>query len=179
MLSQAQVAQNTFTSIRYYGITGIPLNSNMCSTGDVQTIAHRPRPAALVTSVQEVPVATTHIAAGFPSPAQDYDHESLDLNTHLIRDRVSTYILRVGGDSMVDAGIADGDEIIVDRGLTPGNGDVVVAVINGEFTVKRFLDAGGHGVLRPENPAYPDIPIGPDSDFMIWGVVTRCLHKLR
>lgn len=143
------------------------------------TTAHDPHALRHRTPVQAIPLAQTGVSAGYPSPAQDYDAESLDLNEHLIRDRVSTFILRVAGNSMIDAGISDGDEVIVDRGLTPQHHDVVIAVIDGEFTVKRFIDAGTHGYLHPENPDYPDIPLGPESDFQIWGVVTRCLHRLR
>lgn len=145
----------------------------MCAT------AIDPRPITLAEPTSTVLVAATGVSAGYPSPAQDYAAESLDLNSHLIRDRVSSFILRVAGNSMIRAGIFDGDEIIVDRGLNPHDGDIVIAVVDGEFTIKRFIDAGDHGYLHPENPEYPDIPLGPDSDFFIWGVVTHCLHKLR
>lgn len=119
------------------------------------------------------------VPAGFPSPAQDYQATSIDLNEILIHDRAATYILRVTGSSMVDAGIADGDEIIVDRSLEPHSGAVVVASIEGEFTVKRFhIDRFGQGWLLPENPDYPPISISPESDFSIFGVVTRCLHRV-
>lgn len=121
----------------------------------------------------------THIPAGFPSPAQDYAATSIDLNDILIKDRAATYILRVSGSSMIDAGIADGDEIIVDRSLEPQEGSVVVAAIDGDFTVKRFhIDRNGQGWLLPENNAYPPIPIPKESDFTIFGVVTRCLHRV-
>ena len=80
---------------------------------------------------------------------------------------------------MLDAGVSDGDEVIVDRGLEPRHGDIVVATVDGAFTIKRFLIHGkDHGSLHPENPDYPDLAIGPESDFQIWGVVTRCLHRL-
>lgn len=117
------------------------------------------------------------VPAGFPSPAQDYQTDELDLNEHLIRDRLSTFIMRVTGSSMIDAGIADGDEVIVDRGIEPVSGNVVVAAVAGEFTIKRFIAHGDHGLLRAENPAYPDLPLGPETDFQIFGVVTRCLHR--
>ena len=121
----------------------------------------------------------TRIPAGFPSPAQDYSATHIDLNEVLIADRNSTYILRVTGSSMIDAGIADGDEIIVDRARRPTEGSVVVAAIDCEFTVKRFhIDRSGAGWLLPENSDYPPIPIPAESDFMIFGVVTRCLHKV-
>lgn len=126
-----------------------------------------------------VPSPDVAVPAGFPSPAQDYRATSIDLNDILIRDRAATYILRVTGSSMVDAGIADGDEIIVDRSLEPVEGSIVVAAIDGEFTIKRFhTDRAGRGWLLPENPAYPPIPIPEESDFLIFGVVTRCLHHV-
>lgn len=126
-----------------------------------------------------VPSPSTAIPAGFPSPAQDYQATAIDLNDILIRDRAATYLLRVTGSSMIDAGIADGDEILVDRSLTPSEGSIVVAAIDGEFTIKRFhIDRAGQGWLMPENIAYPPIPIPPESDFLIFGVVTRCLHRV-
>lgn len=119
----------------------------------------------------------TRIPAGFPSPAQDYAATSIDLNDLLFRDRAATYIFRVTGSSMIDAGIADGDEIIVDRSLTPQQGSVVVAAIDGDYTIKRFhIDSSGNGWLMPENVDYPPIPIPSESDFTIFGVVTRSLH---
>lgn len=121
----------------------------------------------------------TRLPAGFPSPAQDYSAVNIDLNDILFHDRAATYIFRVTGSSMIDAGIADGDEIIVDRSITPKEGSVVVAAIDGEFTIKRFsIDRTGQGWLLPENNAYPPIPIPKESDFTIFGVVTRCLHRV-
>ena len=126
-----------------------------------------------------LPTSPIRVPAGFPSPAQDYSATHIDLNEVLIADRNSTYILRVSGSSMIDAGIADGDEIIVDRSRRPVEGSVVVAAIDGEFTVKLFhIDRHGAGWLLPENPAYPPIPIPAESEFMIFGVVTRCLHRV-
>lgn len=125
------------------------------------------------------PHPETSIPAGFPSPAQDYAATSIDLNDVLIRDKAATYILRVTGHSMIDAGISDGDEIIVDRGLTPHHGNIVVASIDGEFTVKRFeTDRNGKGWLIPANPDFAPIPIPAESDFLIFGVVTSCIHHV-
>lgn len=119
------------------------------------------------------------IPAGFPSPAQDYTHTQIDLNEVLIKDKAATYILTVTGDSMIGAGIVDGDEIIVDTSLTPSPGKIVVASIDGEYTVKRFMvDRTGQGWLKPENPNYPLLKISEGSEFSIFGVVTRCLHRL-
>lgn len=118
------------------------------------------------------------VAAGFPSPAQDYYDGRVDLNTHLIRDVTSTFIVRVSGDSMRNAGISDGDEIIVDRSLQPKHNDVVVAVLDGELTLKRLFIRSESVVLKAENPVYPDIRVASLSDLTIWGVVTRCLHHV-
>jgi len=123
-------------------------------------------------------VAGEAVAAGFPSPAQDYFDGSLDLNDHLIRDKTSTFIVRVSGESMIGAGISDGDELVVDRSLTPKHGNVVVAILDGELTVKR-LELSPSGVtLRAENPEYPPIHVLELSDLQVWGVVTVCLHHL-
>ncbi|WP_258067788.1 LexA family transcriptional regulator, partial [Rathayibacter sp. AY1D9] len=102
-------------------------------------------------------VTSEAVAAGFPSPAQDYFDGSLDLNDHLIRDRTSTFIVRVSGESMVGAGISDGDELVVDRSITPTHGSVVIAILDGELTVKRLELHPGRVVLRAENPEYPPI----------------------
>ncbi len=118
------------------------------------------------------------VAAGFPSPAQDYFDGRIDLNEHLIRDVTSTFIVRVSGESMAGAGISHGDEVIVDRSLTPVDGNVVVAVLDGELTIKRLHVTKTGVVLRAENPAYEDIHVPSLSELSIWGVVTRCLHHV-
>jgi DNA polymerase V len=123
-------------------------------------------------------LALTGVSAGFPSPARDYYDGPIDLNEHLINDATSTFVVRVAGDSMDTGGISDGDEVIVDRSLNPRDGNVVIAVVDGELTIKR-LRLTGHGiVLGADNPAYPDIEIAGGSEFSIWGVVTRCLHRV-
>lgn len=122
-------------------------------------------------------VAPVAVAAGYPSPAQDYYSEPVDLNAHLIGDKTSTFILRVAGDSMTGAGIFDRDEIIVDRARSPQHGDVVVAVLDGELTVKR-LDLTRGVLLQSENPAYPSIRLREHSDLVIWGVVTYAIRHV-
>lgn len=126
-----------------------------------------------------VPVAMEAVVAGWPSAAQDYYSGEIDLNEHLITDRAATFIVRVVGESMKGAGIAHGDELIVDRSLEPRHGDVVIAVVDGELTVKRLEIQRGRVVLRAENPDYPNIQIAELSELRIWGVVTRCLHHVR
>ncbi len=114
------------------------------------------------------------IKAGFPSPAEDYRQDSLDFNRDLIRHPEATFYGRVDGDSMIDAGIADGDIAVIDRSLEAAHNDVVVAYINEEFTIK-YLDLShqkeGYIELRPANPNYTPIRIDADDDFEVWGVV--------
>jgi len=123
-------------------------------------------------------LAPEAVPAGFPSPAQGYYNGPVDLNRHLMRDPTATFIVRVSGDSMTGAGIFDGDELIVDRGLDAHDGHVVVAVVNAELTVKRLSYRDGRMVLSPENPAYPEIVLSELDEASIWGVVTRCLHRV-
>ena len=120
----------------------------------------------------------SHIAAGFPSPADDYVEKQIDLNAHLIQHKEATFILRVSGWSMRDVGIFDGDEIIVDRAITPSDGKIVVAAINGELTVKRLRIVGQTVYLLAENPEFPAIPLQEGEELCIWGVVTRVLHSV-
>ncbi|MCD7100561.1 MULTISPECIES: LexA family protein [unclassified Pseudoclavibacter] len=122
--------------------------------------------------------ALSPVHAGFPSPAQDYFDGSIDLNEHLIADPVATFIIRVAGDSMIGCGISDGDEVIVDRSLRPVDGSIVIAVVEGELTIKRLRLTGRGPQLHPENPDYPVIHIGEGQELSVWGVVTRCLHRV-
>lgn len=114
------------------------------------------------------------IRAGFPSPAEDYLHDSLDFNRDLILHPESTFYGRVEGDSMVDAGICDGDIAVIDRSLEPQDGDIVIGYVNEEFTIK-FLDLShkdeGFIELRPANKHYAPIRIGVNDHFEVWGVV--------
>jgi len=129
-------------------------------------------------SLFSVLISPVAVAAGFPSPAQDYFDGRIDLNTHLIKDITSTFVVRVTGDSMEGAGISDGDELIVNRALEPRDGSVVIAVLDGELTVKRLRITGNGVVLQAENPRYPDIRVPALSELTIWGVATRCLHHV-
>lgn len=122
--------------------------------------------------------AGVDVACGFPSPSQDYETNEIDLNEFLMPNRVSTFLIRARGHSMMQAGIFDGDELVVDRSVTPRDGHVVVAVVDGEMTVKRLRLRGNSAVLSPENPAYPDIVISELSDLRVWGVVIRSLHRV-
>ena len=129
-------------------------------------------------SLFSVLISPVPVAAGFPSPAQDYFDGRIDLNAHLIKDITSTFVVRVTGDSMERAGISDGDELIVNRALEPKDGSVVIAVLDGELTVKRLRLTATGVVLQAENPKYPDIKVSALSELTIWGVATRCLHHV-
>jgi len=118
------------------------------------------------------------VQGGFPSPAQDYEGRSIDLNDILIKDRTSTYVVRVTGDSMAGAGIAHGDEVIVDRSLTPHDGNVVIAIVDGELTIKRLRIRPDGTFLVPENRDYPVQRLAEHAELQIWGVVTRSLHHV-
>jgi DNA polymerase V len=119
------------------------------------------------------------VPAGFPSPAEDYAEGPLDLNRHLIDHPAATFFVRVKGDSMTGVGIYSGDLLIVDRAINPTSGSIVIAVVDGEITVKRFHQSRGRITLLPENPAYAPIEIHHDTDFEVWGVVTRAIHFFR
>lgn len=143
------------------------------------TIVEQISTPTTVTVTVRLLVAAERVPAGFPSPAQDYFDGTLDLNEHLIKDRTSTFIVRVSGDSMIGAGISDGDELVVDRSIAPAHGHVVVAILDGELTVKRLhLKDDGGVLLNAENPAYPSVHVRELSDLRIWGVVTVCLHRV-
>ena len=118
---------------------------------------------------------TASISAGFPSPAEDHLDVGLDLNEYLIKHPSSTFYIYVKGNSMIDAGIFDGDLMIVDRSLNPISNSIVVAVINGEFTVKRISKKGDNVYLLPDNKHYKPICVD-NTDFLVWGVVTHTIH---
>jgi DNA polymerase V len=118
------------------------------------------------------------VPAGFPSPADDYIERRLSLDEHLIQNKESTFFMRVSGHSMRDLGIFDGDLLIVDRAVAASHGCVVVAVIDGEFTVKQLLYTPQGKVLRAAHPDYPEVVIKPEQDFTIWGVVQWNVHKV-
>lgn len=126
----------------------------------------------------KLPLFGHSIAAGFPSPADDYVEDRIDLNQHLIRHKEATFFLRVKGDSMLGAGIHDGDLLVVDRALDPVDGKIVIAVLDGELTVKRLERKAGRIRLMPENPVFAPIVVNNEQDLMIWGVVTNVIHGL-
>ena len=123
-------------------------------------------------------VCTWPVVAGFPSPAADHTRKRIDLNEHLIRNKEATFIFRVKGDSMSGIGIYEGDELLVDRSIEAKHGNIVLAVLNNDYTVKRLYRRGGVVKLIAENPLYPPIVVKEGEELVIWGVVTRNLHKL-
>lgn len=132
-------------------------------------------------SALSLPFADGGIKAGFPSPAQDYMRDSIDLNEEIVKHKETTFYARVSGDSMIGAGIFDGDLVVVDRSLEARSGDLIVAYIDGEFTLKTYkLDPYKQCAwLIPANPRYPKIQVTQNNDFMIWGVVTHSIRSLR
>ncbi|MBE9466713.1 MAG: translesion error-prone DNA polymerase V autoproteolytic subunit [Bacteroidetes bacterium] len=126
----------------------------------------------------EIPLFVDTISAGFPSPADDYIEEKLDLNKHLIKHPEATFYVKAKGNSMINIGIFEDDILIVDRSLDPANNSIVIGVVNGEFTVKRINKSDDKFYLIPENDNFPPIEITESMDFKIWGVVTNAIHKL-
>lgn len=127
--------------------------------------------------VLSLPLFADSCRAGFPSPAQDYVEKTLDLNEYCIRHPSATYFVRASGDSMTDAGIGDGDLLVVDRAEKAGHGDIVIAAVDGEFTVKR-LCLRPRLSLQPMNPAFPELFPDPDT-LEIFGVVLFAVHSTR
>ena len=134
-------------------------------------------PAACGSSLQR-PLFLSGVSAGFPSPADDYLDRKLDLNEHLVKNPAATFFVRVAGDSMIGAGINDNDILVVDRSLEPCSGNIVIAVVSGELTVKRLLRNKTSCRLAAENPNYPDLKIDEETPLEIWGVATYAIHSL-
>jgi len=135
------------------------------------------RPAAQ-SAAAPCPLFTESVPAGFPSPADDYIDGKLDLNSYLIRHPSATFFVRADGDSMTGAGIFHGDILVVDRALKPVDKNVVIAVIDGEMTVKRLRKSGGEMALMPDNGDYEPLRVSGDMNCEIWGVVTTAIHEL-
>ncbi len=123
-----------------------------------------------------VPLAGSSVPAGFPSPAEDYIDRALDFNELLVENPAATFAVKIAGDSMVGAGLFPGDLCVINRAREPINGLVVLALVDSEFTVKRYRVKDGRIFLQAENPAFPDIEIRDGSDFEVWGVVSHSIH---
>ena len=124
-------------------------------------------------------MAQDGIHAGFPSPATDYMTQAIDLNKELVKHPAATFYGRVAGDSMVDAGVEEGDILVIDRALDAQDGDMAVCFVDGEFTLKHLKFHEGGLTLVPANDRYPCIEIGEGSDFIMWGVVTYVIKRVR
>ena len=129
--------------------------------------------------LQLTPMYSHSISAGFPSPADDYIEDRLDLNELLVNNKSATFFLRVKGDSMITAGIHHGDIIVVDRSVQPAHRSIVVAVVDGELTVKRLVSRSGVAELHAENPKYAPICLQEGQELTIWGVVTSSVHQVK
>ncbi len=123
------------------------------------------------------PLMATHVAAGFPSPAEQYVEAPLDLNELLVRQPAATFFVRAAGDSMVGAGIRPGDILVVDRSLEASDGSIVIAAVDGEFTVKTLRRDGAGVRLEAANPAYPAITFTDGMELRLFGVVTAVVHQ--
>ena len=129
-------------------------------------------------SALRVPMMAWSAACGFPSPAEDYVDKPLDFNELLIEHPAATFAIRIEGDSMTGAGIFPGDIAVVDRAREPVNGSIVLALLDGAFTVKRYRVKDGAVWLQVENPAFPDITVRDGQSFEVWGVITRSIRML-
>ncbi|GAB3669017.1 translesion error-prone DNA polymerase V autoproteolytic subunit [Hymenobacter agri] len=134
--------------------------------------------SASLLPTREVPLFGCPVPAGFPSPADDHLDPAFDLTRFLFRNPASTFLARVSGDSMTGAGIHPGDLVAVDRALRPVHGSIVVAVVEGEHTIKRLQVRGDTRWLVAENSRYPPLPVNPETGLLVWGVVTHVIHSL-
>ncbi len=125
----------------------------------------------------ELPLASTAIAAGFPSPAEEYLDLVLDLNKELVKHPAATFYARVKGGSMVDASIQDGDLLVIDKALEPKEGSIAVCFLDGEFTVKRLAVQEDGLYLMPANAEFKPIRITEENEFLVWGIVAYVIHK--
>jgi len=126
----------------------------------------------------EWPIFASTIAAGFPSPADDYIESRIDLNEYLVQHKEATFFLRVQGNSMTELGILNNDLLVVDRSLPVEDGNIVIAAIGGEFTVKQLVYSQKGCMLKAANPTHQDIIINSEDDLEVWGVVRWAIHKL-
>lgn len=143
------------------------------------TLRHSIQQPALGIKPRHIPLFSHKVAAGFPSPADDYIEGRLSLDEHLIQHKDATFFVRAKGNSMVGAGIFDGDLLVVDKSLTPSSGDIVIAVVDGDLTVKRLIKRGGTITLKPENHRFNEIEFLDGQELQVWGVVTSTVKKFK
>lgn len=147
-------------------------------TAQAQSETSGMRPVASIRAATSVPALGRRVRAGKPTSGDNYQDEAVDLGKHLVRDPSSTFVMRVAGWSMRDAGIADGDELVVDQGVAPEDGRIVIADVDGELTVKRLKRTSTGWVLQAANPDFGDVLVGDKNELNIWGVVTRVLRAV-
>lgn len=126
----------------------------------------------------KIPMYSSAVEAGYPSPGEDHIDEMIDMNSLLVRNPATTFCVRVTGLSMIDAGIYEGDVLLVDSSIQPSSGKIIVVAIDGMLTVKRLGQIDGRPYLLPENPDFDPIPITEESDVRVWGVATNILRSL-
>ena len=136
-------------------------------------------PSREVTSTRLIPLTTGTVSAGFPSPAEDYTELGIDINKYLIKNPISTFFLRVSGNSMNNAGIYNNDLLIIDRSINPIPGHIVVALLDGEFTLKRLIKEENNYYLKADKENYPAINLFEYIDIQIWGVAIYSIHELK
>ena len=136
-------------------------------------------PSREVPSTRLIPLTTATVSAGFPSPAEDYTELGIDINKYLIKNPISTFFLRVSGNSMNNAGIYNNDLLIIDRSINPNPGHIVVALLDGEFTLKRLIKEEDSYYLKSDKENYPTINLFEYIDIQIWGVAIYSIHELK
>lgn len=143
------------------------------------TTSQTPESAAQNRTRTEIRLLSHRISAGFPSPAADDAEDGLDLNEYLVRNKAATFMFTVRGDSMTGAGIESGDKVVVDRSLRPAHDDIVVALVNCEFTIKRLHKSRGTVELHAANPVYPAMTFSEGAELQVWGVVVGVVRRLK
>ncbi|HBI84186.1 translesion error-prone DNA polymerase V autoproteolytic subunit [Orrella sp. NBD-18] len=151
--------------------------SAILPTKSEPTLSQTPQTVASEPAALNLRLMAHRISAGFPSPAADYIEVGLDLNDYLVRNKPATFLFNVKGDSMSGASIEEGDKVIVDRGLNPKHNDIVVAVVDGDYTLKRLYQHRGRVELRAENPNYPAIEFKDGRELFVWGVVIGVVRR--
>lgn len=158
----------------HYGEKTKPVRLPISVAETVQSLLKQGR----LLEAEGIPFYESRVSAGSPLPAED-SHNKINLHQHLVKNPEQTFMVTATGDSMIGAGINHQDLLIVDRSITPKSGDIIVAAVDGDVTVKRFLSNLEGVILMPENPEFKPIPITPERDFHLWGVVTSVIHGIR
>ena len=153
------------------------MNNAISNFNQSITLNQEPQALARDLVVSELKLLSHRISAGFPSPAGDYAEDGLDLNSYLVQNKPATFMFTVRGESMIGAGICDADKVVVDRALKAKHNDIVVAVVDGEYTIKRLYKYRGRIELRPENPEYQPITFSEGNELQIWGVVVGVVRR--